>query len=46
MPFASGESRALKIQIFKMIYHAALEASSKMAEVDGPYDIRNKGVAV
>jgi ribonucleoside-diphosphate reductase subunit M1 len=38
MPFDSPEVKALNIQIFKTIYHAALEASSETAEVEGPYD--------
>lgn len=38
MPFDSPEAKALNIQIFETIYHAALEASSEMAEVDGPYE--------
>lgn len=38
MPFESNEARKLNVQIFETIYHAALEASSEMAEVDSPYE--------
>ncbi|KAF8895575.1 ribonucleotide reductase alpha subunit [Infundibulicybe gibba] len=37
MPFDSPAAKELNIQIFETIYHAALEASSEMAETDGPY---------
>jgi len=36
MPFDSPESKELNIQIFETIYHATLEASSELAEHDGP----------
>lgn len=38
MPFDSAAAKELNIQIFETIYHAALEASCEMAEVDGPYE--------
>ncbi|KIJ27544.1 hypothetical protein M422DRAFT_37723 [Sphaerobolus stellatus SS14] len=38
MPFESPEAKELNIQIFETIYHAAVEASCDMAEVDGPYE--------
>ncbi|KZV96056.1 hypothetical protein EXIGLDRAFT_733890 [Exidia glandulosa HHB12029] len=38
MPFDGPEARHLNKQIFETIYHAALEASSEMAEKDGPYE--------
>lgn len=38
MPFDSPQARELNIQISETIYHAALEASSEMAAVDGPYE--------
>lgn len=38
MPFDSPEAKELNIQIFETIYHAALEASSEIAERDGPYE--------
>ena len=38
MPFDSPEARHLNKQIFETIYHAAVEASSEMAEKDGPYE--------
>ena len=38
MPFESAAAKELNIQIFETIYHAALEASSEMAEADGPYE--------
>ncbi|EMD39798.1 hypothetical protein CERSUDRAFT_112065 [Gelatoporia subvermispora B] len=38
MPFDSPEARLLNKQIFETIYHAAVEASSDMAEKDGPYE--------
>ncbi|KAJ9110876.1 ribonucleotide-diphosphate reductase subunit rnr1 [Naganishia cerealis] len=37
MPFDGPQARELNVQIFETIYHAALEASSEMAEVEGPY---------
>ena len=38
MPFDSPAAKELNIQIFETIYHGALEASSEMAERDGPYE--------
>ncbi|EIW81208.1 ribonucleotide reductase alpha subunit [Coniophora puteana RWD-64-598 SS2] len=38
MPFDSPEARRLNLQIFETIYHAALEASSELAEKLGPYE--------
>jgi ribonucleoside-diphosphate reductase subunit M1 len=38
MPFDSPQAKELNIQIFETIYHAALEASSELAERDGPYE--------
>ncbi|PPQ64159.1 hypothetical protein CVT24_008794, partial [Panaeolus cyanescens] len=38
MPFDSPAAKQLNIQIFETIYHAALEASSELAERDGPYE--------
>ncbi|KAG9009497.1 ribonucleoside reductase large subunit Cdc22 [Tulasnella sp. JGI-2019a] len=38
LPFDSPEAAHLNKQIFETIYHAALEASSDMAAVDGPYE--------
>lgn len=38
MPFDSPEARTLNKQIFETIYHGALEASSEIAETDGPYE--------
>ena len=38
MPFDSPEARKLNLQIFETIYHAALEASSELAEKLGPYE--------
>jgi ribonucleoside-diphosphate reductase subunit M1 len=37
MPFESPEARQLNIQIFETIYHAAVEASTELAEAEGPY---------
>ncbi|EFA02203.1 ribonucleoside-diphosphate reductase large subunit [Tribolium castaneum] len=37
MPFESPEARSLNVQIFETLYYAALEASSEIAERDGPY---------
>ena len=37
IPFDSEEARQLNIQIFETLYHAALEASTELAAVDGPY---------
>jgi len=38
MPFDSPAAKELNLQIFETIYHAALEASSEMAETDGSYE--------
>ena len=38
LPFDSEESRTLNAHIFETMYHAALEASSELAEVDGSYE--------
>ncbi|KAI5820213.1 ribonucleotide reductase [Pyronema omphalodes] len=37
LPFESPEAKQLNIQIFETIYHAAVEASTELAEVEGPY---------
>ncbi|XP_044255608.1 ribonucleoside-diphosphate reductase large subunit-like [Tribolium madens] len=37
MPFDSKEARLLNVQIFETLYYAALEASTEIAEKDGPY---------
>jgi ribonucleoside-diphosphate reductase alpha subunit len=38
LPFDSEESRTLNAHIFETMYHAALEASSELAEVHGSYE--------
>ncbi|KAK7044678.1 ribonucleoside-diphosphate reductase, partial [Favolaschia claudopus] len=38
MPFDSPAAKELNQQIFETIYHGALEASTEMAEKDGPYE--------
>lgn len=38
LPFDCEESRLLNAHIFETIYHAALEASSELAEVEGSYE--------
>ena len=38
MPFDSLQARELNKKIFETIYHAALDASSDIAAVDGPYE--------
>ncbi|KAF7796292.1 hypothetical protein EIP86_007469 [Pleurotus ostreatoroseus] len=38
LPFESPEARKLNQQIFETIYHASMEASSDLAEVEGPYE--------
>ena len=38
LPFDCEDSRTLNAHIFETMYHAALEASSELAEVDGPYE--------
>lgn len=37
MPFESPEAKQLNTQIFETIYHAAVEASTELAEIHGPY---------
>ena len=36
--FDSDEAKAINARIFETMYHAALEASSELAEVDGSYE--------
>src|SRR5210317_700019 len=38
LPFDCEESRLMNAHIFETMYHAALESSSELAEVDGPYE--------
>ena len=38
LPFDCDDSRTLNAHIFETIYHAALEASSELAETDGSYE--------
>lgn len=38
MPFGSEASRELNAHIFETMYHAGLEASCELAEVDGAYE--------
>ena len=38
LPFDCEDSRIMNAHIFETIYHAALEASSELAEIDGPYE--------
>ena len=38
LPFDCEKSRLMNAHIFETIYHAALESSSELAEVDGPYE--------
>ncbi len=38
LPFDCEESRLMNTHIFETMYHAALESSSELAEVDGPYE--------
>ncbi|KAG0633128.1 ribonucleotide reductase [Tuber brumale] len=37
MPFESPQAKQLNTQIFETIYHAAVEASTELAEIQGPY---------
>ncbi len=37
LPFTSKEAKELNEAIFETIYHAAIEASTEVAEKDGPY---------
>jgi ribonucleoside-diphosphate reductase alpha subunit len=36
--FDSDEAKEMNVRIFETMYHAALEASSELAEVEGPYE--------
>lgn len=38
LPFDSLEAKELNIQIFETIYHASLEASIELSEIEGPYE--------
>ncbi|KAJ3399995.1 Ribonucleoside-diphosphate reductase large subunit, partial [Chytridiales sp. JEL 0842] len=38
MPFDSQRAKELNIKIFENLYYAALEASTELAERDGPYE--------
>ena len=38
MPFDSPEASRLNTEIFETIYHASLEASCELSEIDGPYE--------
>ena len=38
MPFDSTDAKHLNIQIFETIYHAAVEASAELAEIEGHYE--------
>ena len=38
LQFDCEESRLMNVHIFETIYHAALEASSELAEIDGSYE--------
>ena len=38
LPFDCEESRLMNAHIFETIYHAALESSSELAEIDGSYE--------
>jgi ribonucleoside-diphosphate reductase alpha chain len=38
IPFSSDEARTTNIQIFETIYHAAVEQSCELAEVEGSYE--------
>jgi len=38
LPFASDEARMINRRIFETIYHAAVERSCELAEVDGAYE--------
>jgi|TARA_B110000879_G_scaffold209389_1_gene296984 ribonucleoside-diphosphate reductase alpha subunit len=41
LPFDCEESRLMNAHIFETIYHAALESSSELAEIDGSYETFN-----
>jgi ribonucleoside-diphosphate reductase alpha subunit len=38
LPFASEEARIINRRIFETIYHAAVERSCELAELEGPYE--------
>jgi len=38
LAFDSDEAKEMNARIFETMYHAALEASSELAEVEGPYE--------
>jgi ribonucleoside-diphosphate reductase alpha subunit len=38
LPFTSDEAKQLNTAIFETIYHAALEASTELAEIEGTYE--------
>ena len=38
LPFASEEARLINRRIFETIYHAAVERSCELAELEGPYE--------
>ncbi len=38
LPFASDEAKTINRLIFETMYHAAVEQSCEMAQVDGPYE--------
>jgi ribonucleoside-diphosphate reductase alpha subunit len=38
LPFASEEARVMNRRIFETIYHAAVERSCELAELEGPYE--------
>jgi len=38
IPFSSDDAKTTNIQIFETIYHAAVEQSCEIAEVEGPYE--------
>ncbi|CAD5232573.1 unnamed protein product [Bursaphelenchus xylophilus] len=41
-PFTSEEARRLNVQIFETIYYGAVEASTELAVVHGPYETYNE----
>ena len=38
LPFTSKDAKEINEAIFETIYHASLEASTEVAEKDGPYE--------
>jgi ribonucleoside-diphosphate reductase alpha chain len=38
IPFSSDDAKTTNIQIFETIYHAAVEQSCEIAELEGPYE--------